>query len=95
MPRPVENVPALLAPLRLRLQRHPMQAPRQDALNALITGWLDMQPREYRLSCDAKLDKGHRSPGGVWRACGGRRLLGNDRRQRWLVARQGGSADAA
>lgn len=52
------TIRSLLAPLRLRLQRYPLRPPRQEALADVITGWLNMPCRDWRLSCDAQLDKG-------------------------------------
>jgi hypothetical protein len=51
----------LVTPVRDRLRRYPRRAPRQEMLAALVQGWRFMDARDWRLSIDAKLDKGRAS----------------------------------
>lgn len=47
----------LTDPVRARLQRFPHRSLRQETLNAVITGWMNTEPHDWRLSIDGKLDK--------------------------------------
>jgi hypothetical protein len=46
----------LTAPLRERLRRYPGRCLRQQMLADIVTGWLNLPCRDWRLSCDARLD---------------------------------------
>jgi hypothetical protein len=51
-------VDRLMAPIRARFKRHPNRPLRQLMLNETIARWMAMEPSDYRLSINARLDKG-------------------------------------
>jgi hypothetical protein len=52
------TVEQLMAPVMARFKRHPNRPLRQLMLNETITRWMAMEPSDYRLSINARLDKG-------------------------------------
>jgi hypothetical protein len=52
------EVRALLAPIFDRLRRYPRRTLRPEMLVNVLRDWSNMEPRDWRLTCDSRLDKG-------------------------------------